>query len=52
MGYRALYLAIPGLLLVALGLLWLGGVATGTGAMLVVLSVVVWPLLSADERAD
>ena len=52
MGYRALYLATPGLVLVVLGLLWLGGVATAIGGMLVVLAVVVWPLLSADGRGE
>ena len=50
MGYRALYLAIPGVVLVLLGLLWLGGVVVGIGGMLLLLAVIVWPLLSADER--
>jgi ABC-type dipeptide/oligopeptide/nickel transport system permease subunit len=52
MGYRALYLAIPGIVLALLGLLLLGSWATGIGAMLVVLAVVAWPLLTADERSD
>lgn len=52
MGYRALYLAIPGVLLIALGLLWLGGVVIAIGGMLIVLAVLVWPLLTADERPE
>jgi drug/metabolite transporter superfamily protein YnfA len=52
MGYRALYLAIPGILLILVGLLWAGGVVTAIGGLLIVLAVVIWPLLTADERPD
>jgi len=52
MGYRALYLAVPGILLIPLGLLWAGGVVTAIGGLLIVLAVLVWPLLTADAGSD
>jgi len=52
MGYRALYLAVPGILLIPLGLLWAGGVVTAIGGLLIVLAVLVWPLLTADVGSD
>jgi len=41
----------PGVLLVVLGLTLLGGVATGIGAVLVILALLLWPLLTADDDA-
>jgi phosphoglycerol transferase MdoB-like AlkP superfamily enzyme len=39
----------PGILLLLAGLLWLGGVVIGIGALLIVLALLVWPLLVADD---
>ena len=59
MGYRAfkqrgaraqiaLVLA-PGAVLLLVGLLWLGGVVIGIGALLIVLALLIWPLVVADD---
>jgi hypothetical protein len=42
----------PGITLLLAGLLLLGGVATGVGALLIVLALLVWPLIDADDAAD
>ncbi|MDX6639626.1 MAG: hypothetical protein QOF12_637 [Solirubrobacteraceae bacterium] len=41
----------PGVLLLLAGLLWLGGVVIGIGALLIVLALLVWPLLVAGDDA-
>ena len=62
MGYRAFkqrgalvqiaLVVAPGLTLLLAGLLALGGVVTGIGAVLILLGLVLWPLLDADVDAD
>ena len=44
-------LLVPGILLLVLGLALLGGVVIGVGALLIVLALVLWPLLTADDDA-
>ena len=61
MGYRAFkrrgpaaqiaQVVAPGTLLLVAGLLGLGGVVIGVGAMLIVLGLLVWPLVVADDDA-
>ncbi|MDX6666285.1 MAG: hypothetical protein QOG68_2491 [Solirubrobacteraceae bacterium] len=42
----------PGITLLLAGLLLLGGVVTAVGALLIVLALLVWPLIDADDAAD
>jgi hypothetical protein len=44
-------ITVPGLLLIVAGLVVLGGVAIGVGALLVILALLVWPLVTADDDA-
>lgn len=39
----------PGVILIVAGLVVLGGVATGIGAALVILALLLWPLITADD---
>jgi Flp pilus assembly protein TadB len=41
----------PGVALIVAGLVVLGGVATGIGALLVIVALLLWPLVTADDDA-